>query len=194
MTVQGRGSWSVPNLWYSHSEKGGGLELFLLLGNIAKVSLSLSATAGTCKMCSTSKVKNVFYEDSIDFLVTISCLPFLARASDGTAKLAGELHKYTGPKHLFPQLKWKRDTESCARSRYTALSYPVLMPATAEWMWGPNKQERLLRFSSADVSTAVAAWILIWVAEVRYAFLRTTCGNNSHFIPSITKGQEHCAL
>lgn len=25
-------------------------------------------------------------------------------------------------------------------------------------------------------------------------FLKTTCGNSSHFIPSITKGQEQCAL
>lgn len=51
-------------------EKGGGLEQFLVLGNIAKVSLSLSATAGICKMCSASKVKIVFYKDNIDFLAT----------------------------------------------------------------------------------------------------------------------------
>lgn len=85
--------------------KGGELEQFLLLGNITKVSLSLSATAGTCKMCSTSKVKIVFYKDSIDFLATTSGLPLLAPASDSTGRLTGELHKYPGPKHLSPQLK-----------------------------------------------------------------------------------------
>lgn len=105
MTVQGGGAGLFQTSDTPTMRKGGGLEQFLLPGNIAKVSLSLSATAGTCKMCSTSKVKIVFYKDSIDFLATISCLSFLAPASDSTGRLAGELHKCPGPRHLFPQLK-----------------------------------------------------------------------------------------
>lgn len=53
-------SWCAPNLGCSHSEKAGGLERFLLLGNIAMASPSTAAAAGMCETRSTEKVENGF--------------------------------------------------------------------------------------------------------------------------------------
>lgn len=60
------GRWCAPNLRCSHSEKAGGLERFLLLGNIVgnivMASPSPAAAAGTCETHSTDKVGNCFLQ------------------------------------------------------------------------------------------------------------------------------------
>lgn len=126
--------------------KGGELEWFLLLENIATASPSPAATTGTCKTHFTGKGRNCFLQRQ-HLLTSDNLLP----APHGAGRLAEEIHQGTGPRQFFPQQEWKRVIELCAGSRYASPSHPVRPAAPVAGMQGLDKQQGPLGSSSAYI-------------------------------------------